>query len=142
MTVAKDLPLRPLGHTGLVPTQLSLGVLPIGPAQLNVPPAQGAKVVAAALDGGVNFVDTAQSYRTYNYIKPALAGRDPEEIIVASKSAAASYADMSTAIKEAQTELGLAALGCFTSTRRGPRRRCSRSGPAPCVVWSRPSGPA
>jgi aryl-alcohol dehydrogenase-like predicted oxidoreductase len=66
---------KTLGQTGLFVSELCLGALPMGPLQLNLDPGEGARVVARALDLGVNFVDTAQSYRTYSHLAPSKAGR-------------------------------------------------------------------
>lgn len=135
------LPTRQLGQTGLTVTRLAMGVLPIGPAQLNVPLAQGQQVVAAALDGGINFVDTAQSYGTYEYIRPALAGRQ-DRIVVASKSAVGGYTEMKAAINEALAALKVERLGIFHlhAARVGPEVFTDRSGALRCLVEAKAAG--
>ena len=135
------LPLRPLGQTGLTVTRLAMGVLPIGPAQLNAPIAEGQQVVAAALDGGINFVDTAQSYRTYEYIRPALTGRK-DRIVVSSKSAAAGYTEMKTAINEALAALQVERLGIFHlhAARSGAEVFTQRAGALRCLVEAKQAG--
>jgi len=130
-----------LGQTGLEVSQLCFGVLPIGPAQLNVPAEQGSAVIARAIDGGVNFLDTAQSYRTYAHIRPALAGRK-HDVIVASKSAAASYEDMRAAIREALTELDVEHIGVFHlhAARSTPEVFADRAGALRCLVEAKAAG--
>jgi len=133
----------PLGETGIEVTQLCFGVLPIGPAQLNVPADEGAGVVAAALDGGVNFLDTAQSYRTYGHIRPALAARQrPEDVVIASKSAAASYEDMKDAINQARQELGRDQIDVFHlhAARVTPEVFAQRAGALRCLVEAKRAG--
>ncbi|MGE5575589.1 MAG: aldo/keto reductase [Syntrophothermus sp.] len=93
-----------LGNTGLVVTQLCFGALPMGPMQLNLPEEQGAGVISAALDAGVNFIDTAQSYRTYGPIRRAIRGRR-SELVIATKSAATTYEEMEKAIHESLERL-------------------------------------
>ena len=63
-----------LGKSGLKVSELCFGVLPMGPLQANIPIKDGAKIIRKGLDSGINFLDTAQVYKTYPYIKDALAG--------------------------------------------------------------------
>ncbi len=139
--VSSGLKINRLGQTGLNVTQLCFGALPIGPNQLSVPVAEGAEVIGLALDSGVNFIDTAQSYRTYAYIEPALAGRR-DSVVVASKSAAATYEDMRAAIKEALTALGLERISVFHlhAARVTPEVFEQRAGALRCLVEARRAG--
>lgn len=50
---------------------------------------QAADVVLAALDEGVNFIDTAESYGTERAVGLALAGRKRDEVVVSTKTALA-----------------------------------------------------
>lgn len=61
-----------LGRTGLAVSCVGIGVLPMGPGQLDLPLGEGASVICDALRRGINFIDTAQYYRTYPYIRRAL----------------------------------------------------------------------
>ena len=61
-----------LGNTGLSVSPVGMGVLPIGPNQRNLPLKEGAQVIKYALGRGINFIDTAQYYRTYPYIREAM----------------------------------------------------------------------
>ena len=63
-----------LGQTGLQVSVAGFGVLPVGPSQLALPVEEGAAVLRYALERGINFIDTAQYYRTYPYIRKALEG--------------------------------------------------------------------
>ena len=61
-----------LGQTGLAVSCVGIGALPIGPGQLNLPLEEGSAVICDALRRGISFIDTAQYYRTYPYIRHAL----------------------------------------------------------------------
>jgi aryl-alcohol dehydrogenase-like predicted oxidoreductase/NAD-dependent dihydropyrimidine dehydrogenase PreA subunit len=101
-----------LGNSGIEVTELCLGVLPMGPLQKNVTVEEGSEIIAEALRLGVNFLDTAQMYKTYPYIRRALekTGHKP---VMASKSAATTYEDMEAAIEEALVEMGLEKIDIF-----------------------------
>lgn len=94
-----------LGNSGIEVSELCFGVLPMGPLQENMPITDGAKVVREGLNSGITFLDTAQSYRTYPYIKKALAGYKGE-VVIASKSHATGYDEMKEAVFEACREMG------------------------------------
>lgn len=96
---------KTLGKTGIEVTELCFGVLPMGPLQARIPVEEGALVILSALRQGVNFLDTAQMYQTYPYIKQALAGFEGE-VVIATKSAAEDYDGMEKAIKEALDGMG------------------------------------
>lgn len=93
-----------LGRTGLSVTELCFGALPMGPLQKNISVDECAELVAAALKAGINFIDTAQAYKTYDPIRLGMkkAGIRP---VIATKSAAKSYEDMKKAIEEALSAL-------------------------------------
>ena len=60
-----------LGNTGIEVSIAGFGILPMGPSQLALPIEEGAEIIRYAFDHGMNFIDTAQYYRTYPYIKKA-----------------------------------------------------------------------
>lgn len=94
-----------LGKTGMEVTELCFGALPLGPLQKNISLADGAELIRQALDKGINFIDTAQLYRTYPYIKEALKGFT-DEVIIATKSVAQSYEAMDKSVQEALSAMG------------------------------------
>ncbi len=102
-----------LGKTGLSVSVCGFGVLPMGPAQLALPVAEGASIIRHALDHGINFLDTAQYYKTYPYIREALAGGSYDHVVICSKSLAPDYAGMMEAIKEARSALGRDVIDIF-----------------------------
>ncbi|KXG77492.1 NAD(P)H-quinone oxidoreductase subunit I, chloroplastic [Fervidicola ferrireducens] len=93
-----------LGKTGIEVTELCFGALPMGPLQKNMDLESSTEVVAYALKKGINFVDTAQMYRTYDPIREAvkLTGINP---VISTKSTASSYEEMERAIDEALKSL-------------------------------------
>lgn len=93
-----------LGQTKLNVTPVGFGVLTIGPWQMNLPIPEGASILRYAIDQGINFLDGAQYYQTYPYIKKALRGLQ-KEVIIASKSLSCTYEGMKSAIEEARHEM-------------------------------------
>lgn len=93
-----------LGKTGIEVTEVGFGVLPVGASQLNLPIAEGGALLRYALERGINFLDTAQYYGTYPYIKEALRKTDFQPVI-ASKCLYRSYGEMECAIEEARRQM-------------------------------------
>src|SRR5659263_652186 len=95
-----------LGNTGITVSRLCFGSLTIGPLQANLPIAEGAGVIAEALKLGVNFIDTAQYYRTYSYIKRAIdiTVKSP---LIESKFSAYKRQSANDSLKKALFETGL-----------------------------------
>jgi aryl-alcohol dehydrogenase-like predicted oxidoreductase/ferredoxin len=101
-----------LGKTGIKVTELCFGALPIGPLQANFSVGKGATLIRAVLERGVNFIDTAEGYKTYPHIKKALEGYN-KEVIIATKSSAETYKKMEQSIKDALESLGRTYLDIF-----------------------------
>lgn len=93
-----------LGKTDLFVTELCFGALPFGPLQKRVDPDECAEIVAEALRSGINFIDTAQMYQTYEPIRRAIAATGIRPVI-ASKSTASGYEDMRKAVEDALKQL-------------------------------------
>lgn len=102
-----------LGNTGIEVSIAGFGVLPIGPSQLALPVEEGAEIIKYAFNHGINFIDTAQYYRTYPYISKALKDGEFEDIVICSKSLSADYDGMMEAIEEARTELHRQVIDIF-----------------------------
>ncbi|WP_418792292.1 aldo/keto reductase [Phosphitispora sp. TUW77] len=103
---------RELGKTGIRVSRLCFGVLTVGPLQAGLPIDAGAKVIRYALENGVSFLDTAQYYKTYPYIKQALK-RYSGEVVLASKSYAYTREMMQDAVEEARKETGRDMIDIF-----------------------------
>lgn len=108
---------RYLGNTGLEVSRLCFGGLIIGPLQANLSPAQGADVIQAAFEQGVNFIDTAQLYGTYHHVREGLrrvAGRaGMKEPVVASKCYAYSHEQAAESLEKARRELDRDVIDIF-----------------------------
>ena len=102
-----------LGNTGIAVSIAGFGVLPMGPSQLALPVEQGAGVIRYALEHGFNFLDTAQYYRTYPYIKKALEQGAFDDVVISSKSLCTDYDGMMEAVLEAREELGRGVIDNF-----------------------------
>lgn len=106
---------RRLGETGIEVTELCFGVLPMGPNQFGLPPSEGGSLIRAAVERGVNFLDTAQSYRTYPHLRVALdsLSNRGSEVVISTKSAAKTYEDMKMAVEEARLALDRDVIDIF-----------------------------
>jgi len=93
-----------LGTSGIEVSRLCFGSLTVGPLQAGLGIARGAEVIRRALELGVNFIDTAQCYNTYPYIRQALKGW-PHPVVVASKSYDYTAAGMAKSLEEARREM-------------------------------------
>lgn len=95
---------RKLGRSGLVVSRLCLGTLTIGPLQANLTLADGARVIRTALEEGINFLETADLYETYDYIREALVGWT-EPVVIASRSYDYTYEGMQSRVEKALRQL-------------------------------------
>ena len=93
-----------LGATGLSVSRLCFGTLTISPLQRFFSIPEGARLIRAALEMGVNFIDTAEIYECYPYIREALAGYSGDAVI-ATKTYAYSSAGMEQSIAKCLKEL-------------------------------------
>jgi predicted aldo/keto reductase-like oxidoreductase len=87
-------------------TRLGLGALPMGPLQRTLSVADGARVVRAAVDHGITFIDTATLYGTYEHIARGLKGWTGT-VTLATKT----HAKTDRALAEKHVETALRDLG-------------------------------
>lgn len=73
-----------LGKTDILVSEICFGSLTIGPLQRSLSLEQGCRVMGRAIDQGINFIDTADLYGTYPFIKEALAIK--RDLVIATKS--------------------------------------------------------
>lgn len=129
-----------LGNTGLLVTEVGFGVLTVGRTQLNLSVDEGADVLRYALEMGINFLDTAEYYKTYPYIKKALQGTNFEPVI-ASKSLGRSYTEMKNAIEEARSALNRDVIDIFLLHEvRSDPDWFQRSGAWECLLDAKAKG--
>lgn len=77
---------RALGNTGLIVSRLAFGGLTVGPLQANLTPVAGGRVMREAFERGVNLIDTAELYKTYDHIYEAMKGYSRDKVILCTKS--------------------------------------------------------
>jgi len=126
---------RFLGKTGLEVTELCFGALPMGPRQKNLDVDECADIIAHALKKGVNFVDTAQMYETYEPIQKAIKAVNIRPVI-STKSAAAGYEEMDLAVNEAFNKLNVDYIDLFFlhAARAGVNVFNERKGALQCLL--------
>ena len=101
-----------LGKTGIKVSELGLGALTIGYLQANLPLDEGAAVIKHALSLGVNFIDTAELYETYEYIRVACG--EHSDVVLSSKSYAYSYEGMRDSVQLALESTGRKYIDIFS----------------------------
>ena len=129
-----------LGHTGLEVSVVGFGVLPMGPAQLALPVETGAEIIRYALDRGVNFLDTAQYYRTYPYIREALKDGAYPDVILCSKSLWWDYEGMMDAVQEARADLQRDVIDIFLMHEVRSGQLADRAGAWQALVDAKKQG--
>lgn len=83
-------------------SRLCFGSLTVGPLQANLPVERGAEVMAYAISNGVNFIDTAQLYENYAYIRRALEISGHPDVVLSSKTYAYTREMAEDAVEEAR----------------------------------------
>lgn len=104
---------RELGNTKLKVSRLCFGSLTISPLQANLDIPAGAEVITKALDRGINFIDTAELYQNYAYIKKALVGRR-QQVILSTKCYAYDKAGAEKSLQKALKELDTDYIDIFS----------------------------
>lgn len=121
---------RRLGKNGPMVSRFCFGSLVMGPLQVGLSIEQGAQLILEAMALGVNFIDTAEIYETYGYVREALrlAGNDKEEtratgpepplplqdrLIVSSKCYAYTWEGMDESLRKAQGGTGKNTIDIF-----------------------------
>ena len=96
---------RELGKSGIRVSRLCFGSLTVGPLQAALPVEEGADVIAYAISRGVNFLDTAQYYQNYAYIRRAMQMSGKYDLVISTKSYAYSRETAREAVEEARLAL-------------------------------------
>src|SRR5665647_863516 len=73
-----------LGNTGIVVSRMCFGSLTIGPLQKNKTLTESREIIAAAIDLGVDFFDTADLYNNYDHLRSAINIK--RDVIISTKS--------------------------------------------------------
>lgn len=107
---------RKLGKTDIEVTPVGMGTLNMGFSQKDLGFEEGADVILYALERGINFLDTAQYYRTYPFLRRALdtwKEKGGEPPVICSRSLTEDYDDMIDAVYQAMGELDLPFIDIF-----------------------------
>ena len=94
-------------------SRLCFGSLTVGPLQANLPVERGAEVIAYAISRGVNFIDTAQLYENYDYIRRALEMSGHPDVVLSSKTYAYTRELAMAAVEEARQKTGRDVIDIF-----------------------------
>ena len=124
-----------LGNTGIKMTEITLGSLTMGPLQAKLSLEEAKRVILAALDRGINSIDTAEMYGMDEPIKAAL-NEYSGEVILSTKSTATSYAEMEKSVLGALSGLGRDYLDVFYlhAAKVTPEVFEERSGALQCLL--------
>lgn len=102
-----------LGNTGIEVSRLCFGSLTMTPFQANLSLKEGAHLIEYAFERGINFLDTAEIYENYHYIKEALKGIKREDFVIATKSYAYTKEMAEESLKLALKELNTDYIDIF-----------------------------
>ena len=102
-----------LGATGIEVSRLCFGSLTMTPFQANLSIKEGAYLINYAYDKGINFLDTAEIYENYGYIKEALKGIKREGYVLATKTYAYTEEMAKTSLDLALKEVGTDYIDIF-----------------------------
>src|SRR5680860_841589 len=124
-----------LGKTGIEVTELCFGALPMGPLQFRMPEEQAVKLILAALNSGINFIDTAELYQTQIAIGQALQQFKGNDVVIATKSTASTYEEMEKSVLKAIAEIGRDYIDIFLlhAAKATPKVFEERSGALKCL---------
>lgn len=100
-----------LGDTGIEVTELCFGTLILGALQANLNPSEGAKAIKKAFELGINFIDTAKGYKTYEHTRLGIDGF--KDVVISSKSPVKTYEEMKTDVETCLKELGREVIDIF-----------------------------
>lgn len=102
-----------LGKSQIEVSRLCFGSLTMTPFQANLSVKEGAYLIDYAFDKGINFLDTAEIYENYNYIREALKGINREEYVIATKTYAYTKEMAEKSLELALKEIGTDYIDIF-----------------------------
>lgn len=102
-----------LGDTNIEVSRLCFGSLTMTPFQANLSIKEGAYLIKYAYERGINFIDTAEIYDNYSYIREALKGIKREDYVIATKSYAYSEEMARESLELALKEIGTNYIDVF-----------------------------
>lgn len=104
---------RTLGKSGLEVSRLCFGSLTMTAFQADLSIDQGAKLINYAFEKGINFLDTAEIYDNYAYLKEAFKSIRREDYIISTKTYAYSEELAKESLDKALKEIGTDYIDIF-----------------------------
>lgn len=104
---------RLLGNTGIEVSRLCFGSLTMTPFQANLSIKEGADLIVYAYERGINFIDTAEIYENYDYIRQALKSIPREDYVISTKTYAYTKELARESLDKALKELNLDYIDIF-----------------------------
>lgn len=104
---------RLLGNTGIEVSRLCFGSLTMTPFQANLSIKEGADLIVYAYEKGINFIDTAEIYENYGYIRQALKSIPREDYVISTKTYAYTKELARESLDKALKELNLDYIDIF-----------------------------
>lgn len=102
-----------LGDTKIEVSRLCFGSLTMTPFQANLSVKEGGYLIKYAYEKGVNFLDTAEIYNNYSYIKEALKDIKRENYVISTKTYAYTEEMAKDSLELALRELGTDYIDIF-----------------------------
>ncbi|WP_461420739.1 aldo/keto reductase [Gudongella sp.] len=102
-----------LGRSGIEVSRLCFGSLTMTPFQANLSQEEGADLIEYAFEKGINFLDTAEIYENYGYIKKALRGIKREDYRISTKTYAYTEKLAQESLERAMREIGTDYIDIF-----------------------------
>lgn len=102
-----------LGDTNIEVSRLCFGSLTMTPFQANLSIKEGANLIQYAYEKGINFIDTAEIYDNYSYIKEALKTIKREDYVIATKTYAYTKEMARNSLESALKEIGTDYIDVF-----------------------------
>lgn len=104
---------RKLGNTDIEVSKLCFGSLTMTPFQANLSVKEGADLISYAYERGINFLDTAEIYENYPYIREALKYIDRKDYVIATKTYAYTEELAKESLEMALREIGTDYIDIF-----------------------------
>lgn len=102
-----------LGNTGIEVSNMCFGSLTMTPFQANLSIEEGASLIRYGYENGINFIDTAEIYENYEYIREALRYIDRKDFVISTKCYAYTEELAKESLDEALRELNTDYIDIF-----------------------------
>ncbi len=125
-------------------SELGIGTLTMSPMQRDMSIEAGGNVILYAIKQGINFIDTAQMYGSYDQVGWAiskLSESEKNKLVIISKTAKKTYEECKAAIEEAIAKINRDYIDVFLlHALRSPEDFSEREGALHCLLEHKKSG--